>query len=106
MIFAVPRIWEKYYSTIRIKIANATWFKKVAYTFAERIGTKYAETKLGEGKVPVGLKIMHFLANILVFYKLRERLGFERVQMAVSGAAPKRSHSAWAMSRGTRGARR
>jgi len=29
VIFAVPRIWEKYYSTIKIKMANATWFKKM-----------------------------------------------------------------------------
>ncbi len=88
VIFAVPRIWEKYYSVIRIRMANSTWFKKVAYMLAERIGARYAETKLGEGRVPIGLKVLHFLANIFVFYKLRERLGFERVRMAISGAAP------------------
>ena len=37
VIFAVPRIWEKYYSGIRIRIANATWLKRVAYGLAEAV---------------------------------------------------------------------
>jgi long-chain acyl-CoA synthetase len=88
VIFAVPRIWEKYLSGIRIRITNATWFKKVSYTLAERIGRRYAEKKFRDGRVSAGLKFLHGLANFLVFYKLRERLGFERCRMAVSGAAP------------------
>lgn len=88
VIFAVPRIWEKYYSGIRIRIANATWFKKISYGLAEKIGRQYAESLFRHRKVTPGLRVMRFLANILVFYQLRERLGFERCRMAVSGAAP------------------
>lgn len=88
IVFAVPRIWEKYYSLIRINMAHATWFKRAAYGLAERIGRKYSELKFSREAVPVGLSILRWLANVLVFYKLRERLGFERVRVAVSGAAP------------------
>lgn len=88
VIFAVPRIWEKYYSSVRIRIANATWLKKVVYGLAERVGVTYAGAKLSTGEIPVTLRILRLLANLAVFYKLRERLGFERVRLAVSGAAP------------------
>jgi long-chain acyl-CoA synthetase len=87
VIFAVPRIWEKYHSSIKIRMVNATWFKRVAYGIAEKIGKKYSERCL-DGKVPFVLRLLHSLAEILVFYKLRERLGFERVRLAISGAAP------------------
>jgi len=88
VIFAVPRIWEKYHSTIRIKIANATWFKRMAYAASEWVGRKYSEHRLSGGPIPVGIRVLGSLADTLVFYKLRERLGFERVRLAVSGAAP------------------
>ncbi len=88
VIFAVPRIWEKYYSAIRINVANATWFKRKAYAVAERIGRKYAEMRFARLPIPLWLGTLRWLANVLVFYKLRERLGFERVTLAVSGAAP------------------
>ncbi len=88
IIFAVPRIWEKYYSGIRIQIANATWFKRICYGIAEKIGRKYSERMFSGKPVPVTLKLLRSLANVFVFYKLRERLGFERCRMAISGAAP------------------
>ncbi|MEJ2719113.1 MAG: AMP-binding protein [Deltaproteobacteria bacterium] len=88
VMFAVPRIWEKYYSGIRIRIANATWFKRVSYFLAERIGRRYAELKFQRKKIPIGLRFLRLIADIVVLYKLRERLGFERLRDAVSGAAP------------------
>jgi long-chain acyl-CoA synthetase len=88
IIFAVPRIWEKYYSTIKIKIANASWFKQKVYTIAEHVCLKYAALKLSSASIPIWLRLSRIIANVLVFRKMRERLGFERVKMAVSGAAP------------------
>lgn len=88
VIFAVPRIWEKYYSSIRIKMANATWFKRVSYATAEKVSLLYGRKLFSKNKVPVHLKALRSFFNAVVLYKLRERLGFERVRLAVSGAAP------------------
>lgn len=88
VVFAVPRIWEKYYSGIRIRIANATWFKRVMYGLATKISSQYAAKKFSGNNVSIWLKMLRVLANLVVLYKLRERLGFERVRLAVSGAAP------------------
>ncbi|MCX5863223.1 MAG: AMP-binding protein [Deltaproteobacteria bacterium] len=88
VIFAVPRIWEKYYSGTRIRVANATWFKRIMYALAIEVSSRYATLKFTGKKIPLGLTILRSVANTVVFYKLRERLGFERVRLAVSGAAP------------------
>jgi long-chain acyl-CoA synthetase len=88
VIFAVPRIWEKYYSGIRIRIANATWFKRVMYGAAEAVTSRYGRVRFERGRVPVWLQLTRVIASTLVFYKLRERLGFDRVRLAISGAAP------------------
>ena len=88
VIFAVPRIWEKYYSGIRIGMANATWFKRVAFSAAETISSRYGRARFKSPRIPIWLRLARVLASALVFYKLRERLGFDRVRMAISGAAP------------------
>ncbi len=88
VIFAVPRIWEKYYSSIRIKMANATWFKRLSYATAEKVSLEYGKQRFSGKRISLYLRILRSIFNAVVLYKLRERLGFERVRLAVSGAAP------------------
>ena len=85
---AVPRIWEKYYSAIVLKMADATWFKRTAYGQAVRIGSKYNDLRLAGRKIPLPLYIGYHLAYFSVFRKLKERLGFDRTRLGFSGAAP------------------
>ncbi|MCP3952462.1 MAG: long-chain fatty acid--CoA ligase [Desulfobacterales bacterium] len=86
--YAVPRIWEKYYSAIMIKMADATWFKRVVFKAALKIGQERARLVMNFKPVPRQVDFLYALARFAVFRKLKERLGFERIRVAYSGAAP------------------
>jgi long-chain acyl-CoA synthetase len=86
--YAVPRIWEKYYSAVKIRMSDATWFKRAVFVSALGIGAKWASRRMALEPVPVWLRAAHWLAYLVVFRKLKERLGFERMRVAYSGAAP------------------
>ncbi len=86
--YAVPRIWEKYYSAIQIRMSDATRVKQLAYSGALKIGQKRAELKMHFQDVPGWLEVLFQLAHFAVFRKLKERLGFDRIRVAYSGAAP------------------
>jgi len=85
---AVPRIWEKYYSGIVLKMADATWFKRTCYNMAVKIGGRYNSMKLAKERIPLWLALGYNLAYFCVFWKLKERLGFDQVRLGFSGAAP------------------
>ncbi|MFC1829910.1 AMP-dependent synthetase/ligase [Thermodesulfobacteriota bacterium] len=84
----VPRIWEKYYSAIVIKMSDATWFKRLVFNAALKVGQKRASLRMNFKKVSFALKALYLLAYLAVFRKLKERLGFDRMRVAYSGAAP------------------
>ncbi len=86
--YGVPRIWEKYYSGILIMMSDATWLKRMLFHVSMRIGKKYALLKTSHESVPFSLRLAYALAHFVSFRKLKERLGFDRVRLAFSGAAP------------------
>lgn len=87
LMFSVPRIWEKYQSLILIRLKEAQWFKRLALGAAIAIGRAHARARLDTGREPLWLAAAFRLAELVVLAKLRERLGFDRLQVAVSGAA-------------------
>ncbi|MBW2594288.1 MAG: long-chain fatty acid--CoA ligase [Deltaproteobacteria bacterium] len=86
--YAVPRIWEKYYSNIMIKMADATWFKRIVFNAALNIGKKRADIVMNFKPPGFFHRGLFFIARFAVFRKLTERLGFENIRVAISGAAP------------------
>jgi len=88
-MLSVPRIWEKYNAAILIKMKDATLAKRLAFGAAMAIGRRYAAARLDAGrKVPLWLKGLFHLAHFAVMRPLKKRLGFERLKMPVSAAAP------------------
>ena len=86
--YGVPRVWEKYYSGIMIMMSDATWFKKLIFQTSLKIGERYAALTTTHQPVPPWLRSAYSLAHFFTFRKLKERLGFDRVRLAFSGAAP------------------
>jgi long-chain acyl-CoA synthetase len=85
---AVPRIWEKYYSNIILKIEDSTWLKRTVYNIAVNIGTRYNEIKLEGTKPSLVLTFLYQLAYFSMFWHLKRVLGFERIRLGNSAAAP------------------
>ncbi|HYM30347.1 MAG TPA: AMP-binding protein [Candidatus Cybelea sp.] len=86
--FAVPRIWEKFYSGIAIRMKEATWAGRVAYRLAMGIGMKIADARI-KGETPsLLLRLAFKVADVLVLANIKRMLGLERAQFLGTGAAP------------------
>ena len=86
--YAVPRIWEKYLSAVYIRMSDATWLKRLVFGLALKTGKKRASLMMDFKPVPGSLEFFYKLAHFVVFRKLKERMGFDRMRIAYSGAAP------------------
>ena len=88
VLFAVPRIWEKFYSRINTLMSEATWIGKKGYEVAMSVGRKRADYLLEGKPVPALLAAQFKLADFLVFRNLKQLLGLDRSTFLLSGAAP------------------
>ncbi|MGE0554518.1 MAG: long-chain fatty acid--CoA ligase [Gemmatimonadales bacterium] len=86
--FGVPRVWEKMLATVDIKMADASWLKRVTYRIWLRQGRRIARRRLSGAKLGPVDRALQAVGWALLFRPLRERLGLARVRVAGSGAAP------------------
>ncbi len=88
LFFAVPRIWERFYSGIAIRMKEATWIGRTAYRWALGTGLKVAEAEI-EGRTPSPLlRIAYRIADFLVLDNIKRAIGMHRIRYAGTGAAP------------------
>jgi long-chain acyl-CoA synthetase len=88
MVFAVPRVWEKFYSRISTAMSEATWFGRKSYAFALRIATPRADKMIAGSRPGLLDNILYKFADILVFRNIKELLGLNRARFLGTGAAP------------------
>jgi long-chain acyl-CoA synthetase len=88
VLFAVPRIWEKFHAGVAAKLSLATGIKAKLAGWAQDVGLRY-HTARGLGQDPGGwLTFQHTLAGKLIYSKVKPVLGLSRARICVSGAAP------------------
>ncbi|MBW2180170.1 MAG: AMP-binding protein [Deltaproteobacteria bacterium] len=88
LFFAVPRIWEKFYSTLMLTIKDSTPLEKLAFKLALAVGNKISDYKLSKTKPPFYLKILFKFFNLTVLQNVKKVTGLNNVRWCISGAAP------------------
>ncbi len=88
LVFGVPRIWERFQAAVATNLSHATGAKAKIASWAQEVGRKSSALK-NQGQEPTGLLALQYnLANKLVFSKVKEGLGFTKMRVGVTAAAP------------------
>ncbi|MBL8335314.1 MAG: long-chain fatty acid--CoA ligase [Rhodoferax sp.] len=87
-LFAVPRVWEKFYSGVVIGIKEASRLQQLVYGWAIGIGGQVADRILAGQPVDGWLKFRFELGRLLALNNVRKMIGIHRAQALLSGAAP------------------
>ncbi|MBT2620463.1 long-chain fatty acid--CoA ligase [Chryseobacterium sp. ISL-6] len=75
MMCAVPRFFQKIYAGVNDMAAESSPFKKKIFNWALEVGKQTAELRRNDHPAPFGLKIKESIANMLVFSKIKEKMG-------------------------------
>jgi len=84
---AVPRLYEKVYARAFETASAGSALKKKLFFWAKRVGAEWTERTLSGRMIPLDLKLARFIADRLVFSRIRARVG-GRLAYFVSGGAP------------------
>jgi long-chain acyl-CoA synthetase len=88
IFFAVPRVWEKFYSAVVIGVKEASRVQQLTYAWATGVGARVAERVLAGQPVPAALKLQFRLARWLALDNVRKLVGIHRARYLLTGAAP------------------
>ncbi|MCP3900052.1 MAG: AMP-binding protein, partial [Desulfobacteraceae bacterium] len=88
LFFSVPRLYEKVYATISESISASPFIKRSLFHWALKVGEKIRLQRNNKLKIPFCEQKQWALAKMLVFSKVKKKMGLERTHFYMSGAAP------------------
>jgi long-chain acyl-CoA synthetase len=88
ILFAVPRVWEKFYSGVVIGVKEASRIQQWAYAWSLGIGVRIADQFLAGKPISSGLKWRFAVARWLALNNVRKLIGIHRARLLLTGAAP------------------
>ena len=87
MMCAVPRFYQKIYAGVTELAQNSSDSKKKIFNWALKTGTEVAEFRRLEKKIPISLALKNKIAGILVFNKIKNKMGGNLWFMPCGGAS-------------------
>jgi long-chain acyl-CoA synthetase len=88
IILAVPRVWEKFQSSVHLSLKESTRFEQIMFHWAIRLGTQIADQFLSGQAIGLHQRLAYRLAQWLVLANVRKSLGIDKARFLLSGAAP------------------
>ena len=88
VFMAVPRMWERLYSTLAIALHEATGLQRWAYARAIGVGQRVAAARERGELASLGARLQYRLARTLILDNLRRMMGLDRLRFGVSASAP------------------
>lgn len=83
-----PRIWENMLTALEVRAADASWLKRMAYTYFRDVAVRRELLKEGNKAVPFGTRLAHRLGEFVVYGPVRDQLGLRRARWCLTGGAP------------------
>lgn len=85
---AVPRVWEKIYSKVRVLTQESTAIGQWAFARAQKAGAARAEYLIAGKRAPALVSARYAIWDFLVLRNLRRMLGLDKMRRCTTGAAP------------------
>ena len=98
VLFTVPRYLQKFASHVLVGILNSSGIKRFAYDFAMRFAREHARRRW-DGRASATQEAFYQVLRIAVFRPVLNKLGFDQLQLVVSGGAslPAETTALWHM---------
>src|SRR6266511_431985 len=87
VLIAPPRIWENMLSQIQVMMDDSTYLKRKLYQAFSPIAEKVAGLRMQKKPLPLSLRLLYHLGNVLVYAPIKDRLGLRRIRHAYTGGA-------------------
>jgi len=84
---AVPRFYQKIYGGVHDMLQNSSATKKKIFRWAISTGTEVAELRRLDKGIPFFLQLKNSIANLLVFSKIKKKMGGKLWFMPCGGAS-------------------
>lgn len=84
---AVPRFYQKIYAGVHEMANNSSASKKKIFNWAIKTGTEVAELRRLNKNIPLSLNLKNKIANLMVFNKIKKKMGGKLWFMPCGGAS-------------------
>jgi long-chain acyl-CoA synthetase len=88
IFLGVPRVWEKFKAALEGRFATTKGAKGQLIAWARKVGLEAGQRLIAGEALSPALAAQYKLAHKLFYSTLRAQLGLDKLEMAVTGAAP------------------
>jgi long-chain acyl-CoA synthetase len=86
-VFTVPRYMQKFASQVLVGLSTTSPVKRAVYNAAMKIGRSAARRRWS-GRAGAATDALNSLARSIAFARVLNKLGLDKLELAISGAAP------------------